>query len=58
MGSDVMYIFLKELIDRIAAMLNFNLQQLCGPKCRNLKVRRKFLVTCVLYVSHVIIVIV
>lgn len=28
-----------ELIDRIAAMLNFNLQQLCGPKCRNLKVK-------------------
>ncbi|XP_020608937.1 ubiquitin conjugation factor E4 B-like [Orbicella faveolata] len=27
-----------ELIDRLAAMLNFNLQQLCGPKCRNLKV--------------------
>ncbi|KAK3701373.1 hypothetical protein QZH41_008755, partial [Actinostola sp. cb2023] len=28
-----------ELIDRLAAMLNFNLQQLCGPKCRNLKVK-------------------
>lgn len=28
-----------ELIDRIAAMLNFKLQQLCGPKCRNLKVK-------------------
>lgn len=28
-----------ELIDRIAAMLNINLQQLCGPKCRNLKVK-------------------
>ncbi len=24
--------------DRLAAMLNFNLQQLCGPKCKNLKV--------------------
>jgi len=23
----------------LAAMLNFNLQQLCGPKCNNLKVR-------------------
>ena len=22
-----------ELADRLAAMLNFNLQQLCGPKC-------------------------
>ncbi|KAG6451394.1 hypothetical protein O3G_MSEX007135 [Manduca sexta] len=29
-----------ELVDRLASMLNFNLQQLCGPKCRNLKVRR------------------
>lgn len=28
-----------ELIDRLASMLNFNLQQLCGPKCNNLKVR-------------------
>jgi ubiquitin conjugation factor E4 B len=28
-----------ELADRLAAMLNFNLQQLCGPKCINLKVR-------------------
>ncbi|XP_049949366.1 ubiquitin conjugation factor E4 B [Schistocerca serialis cubense] len=28
-----------ELVDRLAAMLNFNLQQLCGPKCKNLKVR-------------------
>lgn len=25
--------------DRLAAMLNFNLQQLCGPKCKNLKVK-------------------
>ena len=28
----------QELADRLAAMLNFNLQQLCGPKCRDLKV--------------------
>jgi ubiquitin conjugation factor E4 B len=28
-----------ELIDRLAIMLNFNLTQLCGPKCRDLKVR-------------------
>lgn len=27
-----------ELVDRLASMLNFNLQQLCGPKCKNLKV--------------------
>ncbi|XP_028394040.1 ubiquitin conjugation factor E4 B-like [Dendronephthya gigantea] len=27
-----------ELRDRLAAMLNYNLAQLCGPKCRNLKV--------------------
>ena len=26
-----------ELVCRLAAMLNFNLQQLCGPKCRHLK---------------------
>ena len=29
----------QELADRLAAMLNFNLQQLCGPRCNNLKVR-------------------
>ncbi|KAL3273001.1 hypothetical protein HHI36_014457 [Cryptolaemus montrouzieri] len=28
-----------ELVERLASMLNFNLQQLCGPKCKNLKVR-------------------
>lgn len=28
-----------ELSGRLAAMLNFNLQQLCGPKCKNLKVK-------------------
>jgi len=28
-----------ELADRLCAMLNFNLQQLCGPKCKNLVVR-------------------
>ena len=27
------------LIDRVAAMLNYNLQQLCGPKCADLKVQ-------------------
>lgn len=27
-----------ELIDRLSSMLNYNLQQLCGPKCNNLKV--------------------
>lgn len=27
-----------ELVDRLSSMLNFNLQQLCGPKCKNLKV--------------------
>ncbi|CAG9857038.1 unnamed protein product [Phyllotreta striolata] len=32
--------FLKpELVDRLASMLNFNLQQLCGKKCKDLKVR-------------------
>lgn len=29
----------KELVDRLSSMLNFNLQQLCGAKCSNLKVR-------------------
>ncbi|XP_036214779.2 ubiquitin conjugation factor E4 B [Bactrocera oleae] len=28
-----------EIIDRLSSMLNFNLQQLCGPKCNDLKVR-------------------
>lgn len=28
-----------ELVDRLSSMLNFNLKQLCGPKCSNLKVR-------------------
>lgn len=28
-----------ELVDRLASMLNFNLHQLCGPKCNDLKVR-------------------
>ncbi|XP_077997981.1 ubiquitin conjugation factor E4 B-like [Glandiceps talaboti] len=30
-----------ELSSRLAAMLNFNLQQLCGPKCNDLKVENK-----------------
>lgn len=29
----------EELIDRLAAMLDFNLQHLCGPKCKDLKVK-------------------
>ncbi|XP_015113341.1 ubiquitin conjugation factor E4 B [Diachasma alloeum] len=29
-----------ELVGRLSAMLNFNLKQLCGPKCKNLKVRK------------------
>lgn len=29
-----------ELVGRLSAMLNFNLQQLCGPKCKNLKVKK------------------
>lgn len=32
------FVFLQELGPRLAAMLNYNLQQLCGPKCRDLKV--------------------
>ena len=30
--------FKPEIVDRLATMLNFNLQQLCGPKCKDLKV--------------------
>jgi len=29
-----------ELVNRLTAMLNFNLQQLCGSKCKNLKVKK------------------
>lgn len=29
-----------ELIDRLCSMLNFNMHQLCGPKCNDLKVRK------------------
>lgn len=29
---------LQEMSIRVSGMLNFNLQQLCGPKCRDLKV--------------------
>lgn len=37
---DVKEPFLRpELVDRLASMLNHNLRQLCGPKCKNLKVR-------------------
>lgn len=38
--TDIKEPFLRnELVDRLSSMLNFNLQQLCGPKCSNLKVR-------------------
>jgi Ubiquitin elongating factor core len=38
--ADIKEPFLKEeLVDRLSSMLNFNLQQLCGPKCRDLRVR-------------------
>ncbi|GAB0098357.1 Ubiquitin conjugation factor E4 [Sergentomyia squamirostris] len=38
--KDIKEPFLRpELVDRLSSMLNFNLQQLCGPKCNNLKVR-------------------
>lgn len=39
--QDIVEPFLRpELADRLAAMLNFNLKQLCGNKCKNLKVRK------------------
>ena len=31
--------FIQEVIDKLTAMLNYNLQQLCGPRYRELKVR-------------------
>lgn len=38
--ADIKEPFLRpELIDRLASMLNFNLRQLCGPKCHDLRVR-------------------
>jgi len=38
--QDIKEPFLRpELVDRLAAMLNFNLKQLSGAKCKNLKVR-------------------
>jgi ubiquitin conjugation factor E4 B len=38
--QDIKEPFLRpELVDRLAAMLNYNLKQLCGSKCKNLKVR-------------------
>lgn len=38
--QDIKEPFLRpELVDRLAAMLNFNLKQLSGSKCKNLKVR-------------------
>ncbi|EDV24171.1 uncharacterized protein TRIADDRAFT_26472 [Trichoplax adhaerens] len=38
--GQVKAVFIREEIrDRLAVMLNFNLRQLCGPKCRHLKVR-------------------
>lgn len=36
--ANLWHLFIQELGPRLAAMLNFNLQQLCGPKCRDLKV--------------------
>ena len=38
--QDIKEPFLRqELVDRLAAMLNYNLKQLSGSKCKNLKVR-------------------
>merc|ERR1711997_1183831 len=38
--QDIKEPFLRpELVDRLAAVLNFNLKQLSGSKCKNLKVR-------------------
>merc|ERR1719471_1315931 len=39
--QDIKEPFLRpELVDRLAAMLNHNLKQLCGSKCKNLKVKQ------------------
>ncbi|TGZ63566.1 hypothetical protein CRM22_006886 [Opisthorchis felineus] len=38
--SEIQAPFLRpEIVDKLAAMLNFNLVQLCGPRCSSLKVR-------------------
>lgn len=38
--DDIKEPFLRpELVDRLSSMLNYNLRQLCGPKCNNLRVR-------------------
>ncbi|KAA0186712.1 Ubiquitination factor E4B, partial [Fasciolopsis buskii] len=38
--SEIRAPFLRpEIVDKLAAMLNFNLVQLCGPRCSSLKVR-------------------
>lgn len=34
----IMFYSLQEMAVRVSMMLNFNLQQLCGPKCSGLKV--------------------
>lgn len=40
MTIDIKEPFLRpELIDRLSSMLNYNLHQLCGPKCNDLRVR-------------------
>ncbi|XP_058062779.1 ubiquitin conjugation factor E4 B [Anopheles bellator] len=40
MTKDIKEPFLRpELIDRLSSMLNYNLHQLCGPKCNDLRVR-------------------
>ena len=42
--QDIKEPFLRpEMVDRLAAMLNFNLKQLSGSKCKNLKVNWFFL---------------
>uniref|UniRef100_A0A182U099 Ubiquitin conjugation factor E4 B n=1 Tax=Anopheles melas TaxID=34690 RepID=A0A182U099_9DIPT len=40
MTIDIKEPFLRpELIDRLSSMLNYNMHQLCGPKCNDLRVR-------------------
>uniref|UniRef100_A0A182NE96 Ubiquitin conjugation factor E4 B n=1 Tax=Anopheles dirus TaxID=7168 RepID=A0A182NE96_9DIPT len=43
MTIDIKEPFLRpELIDRLSSMLNYNLHQLCGPKCNDLRVRHPY----------------
>jgi len=40
LSKDIKETFMKpEIVNKLTEMLNFNLQQLCGPNCKSLKVK-------------------